>query len=76
MYGMFSFRRETVRDRVYREERKDIYNTMIMEQETDGRWQSFLISRVHDKLLLMSDQEKKKKQFSLKAYEYKKALFV
>jgi hypothetical protein len=23
----------------------------------DGRWQTFLISRVHDKLLLMSDAE-------------------
>ncbi len=39
--------------------RRDIYNTIIMEQETDGRWQSFLISRVHDKLLLMSDAEKR-----------------
>jgi hypothetical protein len=34
-----------------------------MEQETDGRWQSFLISRVHDKLLLMSDEEKKEAIF-------------
>ncbi len=58
--------RERIRARAYREERErvDIYNTIIMEQETDGRWQSFLISRVHDKLLLMSDEEKKK-QFSL-----------
>ncbi len=70
MYAIFSFRRgrERIRARVYREERErervDIYNTIIMEQETDGRWQSFLISRVHDKLLLMSDEEKKK-QFSL-----------
>ena len=31
-----------------------------MEQETDGRWQTFLISRVHDKLLLMSEEEKKR----------------
>jgi hypothetical protein len=56
---------EKIRVRAYREEgerervRRDIYNTIIMEQETDGRWQSFLISRVHDKLLLMSDAEKR-----------------
>jgi hypothetical protein len=50
-----------------RERERDIYNTIIMEQETDGRWQSFLISRAHAKLLLMSDEGKKKKQFSLRA---------
>jgi hypothetical protein len=50
--------REYARERREKGERADIYNTIIMEQETDGRWQSFLISRVHDKLLLMSDEEK------------------
>jgi len=66
---------ERICARAYREERererKDAYNTIIMEQETDGRWQTFLISRVHDKLLLMSDAEKKK-QFSLRGCVNKK----
>jgi hypothetical protein len=46
-----------------RERERDIYNTIIMEQETDGRWQSFLISRAHAKLLLMSDEGKKRSNF-------------
>jgi hypothetical protein len=29
-----------------------------MEQETDDRWQGFLISRTHDERLLMSNEEK------------------
>jgi hypothetical protein len=58
--------REYASERIERE-RRDTYNTIIMEQETDGRWQTFLISRVHDKLLLMSDSEKKK-SFSLRVY--------
>jgi hypothetical protein len=45
-----------------------------MEQETAGRWQSFLISRVHDKLLLMSDEEKEA-IFVKSVCEQKKALF-
>ena len=39
--------------------REYIYTTIIMERETDERWQSFLISCTHDKLLLMSDKEKR-----------------
>lgn len=44
-----------------RGKRSDIYNTIIMEQETDGG-ELFLISRVHDMLLLMSDDEQKKRK--------------
>lgn len=39
--------------------REYIYTTIIMERETDERWQSFLISCTHGKLLLMSDKEKR-----------------
>ena len=79
MYGMFSFRGEDAGERrERRREREDIYTTIMLEQEADGRWQSFLISRVRDKLLLMSDEGKKKKQFSLRAWmkRRKGGLFV
>jgi hypothetical protein len=54
---MFSFRgekegEEMEDDSIIR--RENIYTMIIMEQETDERWQSFLISRAHDELLLMS----------------------
>jgi hypothetical protein len=54
---MFSFRgekegEEMEDDSIIR--RENIYTMIIMEQETDEQWQSFLISRAHDELLLMS----------------------
>lgn len=56
MYGMFSFRRERER------EKRHTILLLWNKKRTDGG-KLFLISRVHDKLLLMSDTEKKEAIF-------------
>ncbi len=46
---------ERILARAYREKTHTIL--LLWNKKMDGRWQTFLISRVHDKLLLMSDAE-------------------
>ncbi len=65
MYGMFSFRRERERERIRALECIEKRHTILLlwnKKRTNGG-KVFLISRAHDKLLLMSDEEKKEAIF-------------